>query len=146
MDISFEKELISNENDELRRKNKAFEVENDILKNELNIMKCKIDVLENDIASLKVKSESLINDINKITIKRKSLDVRKYKIGYAHRNAIPYENDFVRANNNEKYEFVIKKEERGKWIPKMEKNMIPKTNSFGPKIKWVPKFLLVPSA
>ena len=95
-------------------------------------MKCKIDVLENDIASLKVKSESLFNYVSKITIKRKSLDVRKYNIGNMHRNAIPYENGFIRVKNNEKYEFVIKKEERGKWIPKLRNN---KTNPFGPKIK-----------
>ena len=76
-------------------------------------MKCKIDVLENDIASLKVKSERLFNDIVSYN-QRRSLDIRKYKIGNVHRNTISYENDFIIVKNNEKYEFVIKTEERGK--------------------------------
>ena len=56
IDISLEKEMISKGIDDLRSRNKAFEIENEVLKNELNIMKGKIDVLKNDIASLKVKS------------------------------------------------------------------------------------------
>ena len=98
--------MISNENDELRSKNKAFEIENDVLKNKLNIMKGKIDILENIIASLKIKSKSLLNNVSKFSIKRKTLDVRHESV---HKNVIPCENGFVSAKNNKKYEFVIKK-------------------------------------
>ena len=135
MDKSLEKELISNENDELRNRNKAFEIENDNLKNELNIMKGRIDVLGNDIASLKFKSENLFNDVSKLTHKRKTFDERKYRSENVLRKIILDENGFIKGKNNEKYEFVIKKEERGKWISKMKNNMIPKTDPFGPKIK-----------
>ena len=124
MDISHEKGLISNENEKLRNKNKAFKLENDILKNELNIMKSRFDMLENNIASLKVKSENLLIDVRK-----KTLDRRKYRS--VPKNSIPYENSFIRPKNNESYEFVMKKENKNKWIPKMRNN---KTNPFGPKI------------
>ena len=102
-------------------------------------MKGRIDVLENNFASLKFKSENLLNDVNMLTHKRKTLDVRKYKSKSVHKNAIPYENGFIRPKNNENYEFVIKNEEKDKWISKMRNN---KTNPFGSKIKWVPKSLL----
>ena len=100
IDISLEKELISNENDELRNKNKAFEIENDNLKNELNIMKGRIDVLENDFASLKFKSENLLNDVSMLTHKRKTFDERKHRNKNVPRNVIPYENRFVKAKND----------------------------------------------
>ena len=111
MDISLEKELISNENDELRNRNKTFEIENDNLKNELNIMKGRIDVLENDIASIKVKGESWLNDVSEFTLKKKSFDVRKHRSKIVHRKIIPYENGFVRGKDNDKFEFIIKKVE-----------------------------------
>ena len=59
-----------------------------------------------------------------------------------HRKIISYENGFVRAKNDEKYEFVIKKVENGRWNPKVKNKWMPMTNSFGPKIKWVPRSLL----
>ena len=98
-DVSLEKKKISNVNDELRSKNKSFEIENNVLKNELNIIKCKIDILENDITSLKIKSESFLDDVNKLSIKRKTLEVSKYRIGNMHKKDIPYENGFVRATS-----------------------------------------------
>ena len=106
-------------------------------------MKCKIDVLENDIVSLKIKSESLLNEASKFTTKRKTLDVKKYIIENVHKKVIPYENGLVRVENNDKYEFVIKKVENGKWIPKIKNDWIPRTNTFGLKIMWVPKSLFV---
>ena len=78
----------------------------------------------------------MLNDVTMLTHKRKTLDIRKN----VPKNAIPYENSFIRPKNNESYEFVMKKEERDKWIPKMRNN---KTNLFGPKIKWIPKSLLI---
>ena len=39
----------------------------------------------------------------------------------------------------------LKKIENGRWIHKVKNAWISKTNTFGPKRKWVPKSLLIPS-
>ena len=60
------------------------------------------------------KSENLLNDVSKLTHKRKTFDKRKHRSENVPRKIIPYENGFVRAKNNKKYEFVIKKVENGR--------------------------------
>ena len=84
---------------------------------------------------MKIKSESLFNNVSKLKIKKKTLNVRKYRSEHVHKNVILYENGFMRAKNDENYEFFIKKVENDRWIPKDKNGCIPKTNIFAPKIK-----------
>ena len=64
--------MISNENDELRRRNKAFEIENDVFKNELNIMKFENDAYEQG-------HRDALNNISIQTIARALMELPGYR-------------------------------------------------------------------
>ena len=108
-------------------------------------MKYKIKNLEKDILSLKDKSNDLLNTVSKFTKGKQNLDLllstqrkslHKHGIGFSPFQNTSYENGFIRETTNEKYIFVIKKQNSSKWV---QRNKYGKT--YQKKI-WIPKTLL----
>ena len=144
-----ENNALVNEGKSLLFDNEELHIKNTELNMSVGHMKYKITNLEKDIKTLKDKSNDLLNTVVKFTMGKQNLDLllsnqraslHKHGIGFSPFQNTPYENRFIRETANEKYVFVVKKQNPSKRVQRDKYGKI--IHKTGPTKIQVPKTLL----